>query len=56
MREYTCPKCGYSAWALDHIMSCKCKKCGTEVQTKPVATSDEESSSVCDVKRLKRMV
>jgi len=54
LREYTCPKCGYSAWALDHIMSCKCFKCKTEVQTKPVATS-EEKSCVCNEKKLKRV-
>lgn len=56
MREYTCPNCGYSAWALEHILSCKCLKCGAEVKTKPVAISEEKSSFICDTKKLKRKV
>ena len=55
MREYTCPKCGYSAWALDHILTVDCCKCGTVVETKPVPVCDDEKSFVCDEKKLKRM-
>lgn len=56
MREYTCPKCGYSAWALDHILAVTCRKCGTVVETKPVPVIDEnEKSFVCDGRKHKRM-
>lgn len=55
MREYTCPKCGYSAWALDHILTVNCRECGTFIKTKPVPVSESDKSFVCDEKRHKRM-
>lgn len=54
MREYTCPNCGYSAWALDHLLTVNCK-CGTVVETKPVPVNEDEKSFVCDERKFKRM-
>jgi len=54
MREYTCPKCGYSAWALDHILNTKCHKCGSDVETKPVPICENEGSFVCNERNLKK--
>ncbi|MDW5300219.1 MAG: hypothetical protein SA378_08795 [Sedimentibacter sp.] len=48
LREYTCPKCGYSAWALDHIVDTNCHRCGAPVTTKPVPAA--EGSFVCNEK------
>jgi len=36
MRVYTCPDCGYIAWALDHIYDTNCHHCGASVKTKPI--------------------
>jgi len=52
LREYTCQKCGYSAWALEHILNTTCFHCGAPVTTKPVPTF--EGSFVCDEKTKKR--
>lgn len=54
LREYTCKKCGYSAWALDHILETKCHKCGADVKTVPVPVF--EGSSVCNEGRKVRKV
>jgi len=56
MREYTCPKCGYSAWALDHLLVVTCRHCGTVVETKHVPACENERSFVCDEKKIKRVV
>lgn len=52
LREYTCQKCGYSAWALDHIVDTNCHRCGASVKTKPVPIN--EGSFVCNEKVQKR--
>jgi ssDNA-binding Zn-finger/Zn-ribbon topoisomerase 1 len=52
LREYVCPECGYSAWALDHIFETSCHHCGASVKTKPVPIF--EKSFVCDEKKIKR--
>ncbi len=36
MRRFTCPNCGYGAWALDHLLEVTCRKCGNNVKTEPV--------------------
>ncbi len=53
LREYTCSECGYSAWALDHIVETSCHHCGASVKTKPVPIF--EKSFVCDEKKQKRV-
>lgn len=48
LREYVCQECGYSAWALDHIVNTNCHRCGAPVKTKPVPIV--EGSFVCNEK------
>lgn len=52
LREYDCPECGYSAWALDHIIETNCHRCGASVKTKPVPIF--EKSNVCDENKQKK--
>lgn len=51
LRNYSCPKCGFRAWALDHIIDTKCHSCGNSVTTEPVPKI--EKSFVCNDKKLK---
>lgn len=51
LREYTCPECGFSAWALDHIIETNCHQCGASVKTKPVVKI--ERCTVCGTSGLK---
>lgn len=44
MRRFTCPNCGYGAWALDDILEVTCRKCGNHVKTEPVPKVREENS------------
>ena len=48
MRVYTCPKCGYEAWALDNILETSCRKCGHKVKTEPVPKFNPEESFMFD--------
>lgn len=48
LREYTCKECGYSTWALDHIIDTNCYRCCAPVKTKPVPKF--EGSFVCNEK------
>ncbi len=57
LREYTCPNCGYSAWALDHILECNCFKCKTPVRTEPVPIVEiTEKSFVTNKKKQKKVI
>lgn len=42
-RIYVCAKCGYSAWAMDHIIETKCLNCGATVKTKPIPKIEKSS-------------
>lgn len=55
MRQFTCPVCGYEAWALDHILEATCK-CGNLVKTEPVPKVKDEESFMFDKKRQKRQI
>lgn len=44
-KVYECPVCGFSAWALDHILVVKCHICGTLVETKYREREDNQVSS-----------
>lgn len=55
MRQFTCPVCGYEAWALDHILEATCK-CGNLVKTEPVPKGKDEESFMFDKKRQKRQI
>lgn len=49
LRGYTCLNCGFSAWALDHIVDTYCHHCGIAVRTKPIPKI--ERSFVCGKRR-----
>lgn len=42
-REYKCPNCGFSAYAMDKLLSVKCRKCGALVETKPIPKVEESN-------------
>lgn len=44
MRRFTCPICGFKAWALDDLMEVTCRKCGSQVKTEPVPKVKDEKS------------
>ncbi len=49
VREYTCPVCGFKAWALDSIVHTNCRQCGTAVVTKPIPKVKKENSFMYDL-------
>lgn len=54
MRQFTCPACGYTAWALDHILEVTCRKCGNLVKTEPVPKVLDKKSFMFEGQRKKK--
>lgn len=40
-REYTCPVCGFTAWAMDNLKVVNCHKCGAEVKTTEIDPNED---------------